>query len=525
MRARLSAAYGSARYRQGRVREAVTWARTAIEHAELADDRPALAHALRLIELCLDDLGDPQRLEFRGRSLPIYEELDDQVGLADELDNLGVFALGEGRLHEALELFGRARCGPATSRRRGGGGRRDEQRRRGASRPGTDRRGDRAAPAGFAHAAIRRPPARDSDRACQPRTRLGASGPMSTRRSTRLDESVAAADSLNAAFFGREIRVRKVEALVVGGRDEAALALAEELVPLGTGAFEERFVAMLHRLRGWSLLRLGRLDEATAAIDEALHRAEAISVGYEIALAAPRAGRRYIDAWATIAGRSTTLAPTPSLPSWGPSAHRRCCTNRRRDAGAPSGICMTMGPGARRDRSKGTMREGPMLPKQISPQDIAREKSRASRAAVLRPTKPAAIRAHFASVPLFAGCSTRELKLLTRSAVIEARATGATLMAQGEVGANAFMILQGTCRVVRNGRRVNEVGPGGVVGELSMLNRAPRNATVVAETPLEVAILRRRDFLELLDQAPSISRKLLETLAARVQILDARTPV
>ena len=46
----------------------------------------------------------------------------------------------------------------------------------------------------------------------------------------------------------------------------------------------------------------------------------------------------------------------------------------------------------------------------------------------------------------------------------------------------------------------------------------------MAETPLEVAILGRREFLSLLDKSPSISRKILESLAARVQELDARTP-
>src|SRR5262249_49208417 len=101
VRAALFAAYGSARYRQGRLADGVACARRAIAEAEVADDRPSLAHALRLIELCLEELQDPERLEFRGRSLPIYEELDDQVGLADELSNLGFFALGEGRLEEA----------------------------------------------------------------------------------------------------------------------------------------------------------------------------------------------------------------------------------------------------------------------------------------------------------------------------------------------------------------------------------------------------------------------------------------
>jgi CRP-like cAMP-binding protein len=56
-----------------------------------------------------------------------------------------------------------------------------------------------------------------------------------------------------------------------------------------------------------------------------------------------------------------------------------------------------------------------------------------------------------------------------------------------------------------------------------MLNRGPRNATVIADSQLEVAILERRDFLALLDQSPSICKKLLVRLAARVQELDART--
>ena len=101
---------------------------------------------------------------------------------------------------------------------------------------------------------------------------------------------------------------------------------------------------------------------------------------------------------------------------------------------------------------------------------------------------------------------------------------GSTLMTEGQTEANAFVILQGSCRVLRNGRRVGAVEAGGVVGELSMLTRAPRNATVIAETPLEVAILGRGEFLSLLDKSPSISRKILESLAARVQELDARTP-
>jgi CRP-like cAMP-binding protein len=157
----------------------------------------------------------------------------------------------------------------------------------------------------------------------------------------------------------------------------------------------------------------------------------------------------------------------------------------------------------------------------VSDRNVSR--GRGSRDAELRPSTATTIAFRFSSIPLFADCSRRELKQVCRTSVIEHRAKGATLVTQDEPGAEAYVVLQGTCRVVRNGRRVGQVDPGGVVGELSMLNGTPRNATVVADEPLEVAILKRRDFLALLEASPSITRKLLERLALRVQELDTKT--
>jgi CRP/FNR family cyclic AMP-dependent transcriptional regulator len=157
----------------------------------------------------------------------------------------------------------------------------------------------------------------------------------------------------------------------------------------------------------------------------------------------------------------------------------------------------------------------------LAPKDIAKEQ--AHKTGGLRPSKATDVHIHFGAVPLFADCSKRDLRLLAKTAVIEPRAAGATLVSEGQVGTNAFVILQGECRVLRKGRRVGAISAGGVVGELSMLNRAPRNATVIADSMLEVAILSRRDFLALLQQSPSISQKLLANLATRVQELDART--
>ena len=111
-----------------------------------------------------------------------------------------------------------------------------------------------------------------------------------------------------------------------------------------------------------------------------------------------------------------------------------------------------------------------MFTHSYTPDDIANGKAYKTG---MRRSGAAAVDRHFASVPLFAECSKRELRLLTRSAVVEPRATGATLLTEGQVGGHAYVILQGRCRVVRKGRRVGQVEAGGVVGELSMINRAP----------------------------------------------------
>lgn len=142
----------------------------------------------------------------------------------------------------------------------------------------------------------------------------------------------------------------------------------------------------------------------------------------------------------------------------------------------------------------------------------------------MRVSTVAAVQTHFSAVPLFEECSKRELRLLAKIAVIEPRAAGATLITEGQCGSDAYVILRGKCRVMRKGRRVGAITVGSIVGELSMLNGAERNATVVADSALEVAIIARRDFLSLLRHSPSISRKLLTSLAARVQELDARAP-
>lgn len=129
---------------------------------------------------------------------------------------------------------------------------------------------------------------------------------------------------------------------------------------------------------------------------------------------------------------------------------------------------------------------------------------------------------HLASVPLFASLSRKELQTVARASDELTLDEGKVLVRQGDVGRECFVILDGTAIVKRNGRKVATLGPGSYFGELSLLDKGPRTATVTAETPLTVLVLGPREFSSVLEQIPNMAHKLLATLAGRVRDLDSK---
>ncbi|MGH9211803.1 MAG: Crp/Fnr family transcriptional regulator [Acidimicrobiales bacterium] len=129
---------------------------------------------------------------------------------------------------------------------------------------------------------------------------------------------------------------------------------------------------------------------------------------------------------------------------------------------------------------------------------------------------------HLASVPLFRGLTNKELRDIAKATVELDIEEGKEFVTQGDVGREAFIIVEGTAEASRNGRKIGELGPGACVGELALLDHGPRTASVVAATPLTVLVLGPREFSGVLDEVPTLNHKLLEALAGRVRELDAR---
>ena len=79
------------------------------------------------------------------------------------------------------------------------------------------------------------------------------------------------------------------------------------------------------------------------------------------------------------------------------------------------------------------------------------------------------------------------------------------------------MILEGDAKVSRQGRKIATLGPGDAFGELALLEKAPRNSTIVAETDMELVVLGQREFAGLIDEVPGFARKLLAGMAHRLR--------
>jgi CRP-like cAMP-binding protein len=120
-------------------------------------------------------------------------------------------------------------------------------------------------------------------------------------------------------------------------------------------------------------------------------------------------------------------------------------------------------------------------------------------------------------VPLFAGCSKRELGEIAMLADELDLPDARNLTRQGTGGWEFIVLVEGAADVFRDGRSVNELGPGDFVGEISLITGKPRTATVRTRGPSRILVLTAAGFRALMRDVPSIQGKVLAALAARLQ--------
>ena len=120
-------------------------------------------------------------------------------------------------------------------------------------------------------------------------------------------------------------------------------------------------------------------------------------------------------------------------------------------------------------------------------------------------------------VPLFSGLSRRHLNQLADVAQDIQFHQGATVIREGDGGETMFCIVEGEATVSRGGKRLAALRPGDFFGEISLLDRGPRTATVTASTPLSTIMLARKPFLGVVESEPALANRILVEVAKRLR--------
>lgn len=129
---------------------------------------------------------------------------------------------------------------------------------------------------------------------------------------------------------------------------------------------------------------------------------------------------------------------------------------------------------------------------------------------------------HLSKVKMFASLNKKELGLVAKASDVLTVAAGTDIVTEGEIGHEFYLISSGSAVVKRKGRKVATLGPGGYFGEMALLDRGPRTATVTADQPTQLIVLGQRQFMALLDQVPPVAHKLLVAMATRLREADSK---
>ena len=303
VRARIMVARAGVRFFQNQRVKSIRWARLAEREAKRSGARDALAQAYKTLDLAFKENGQLDKATYSPKALEIYEELGDLRNQALTLNNMGTLAQERSEWDEARDLYERSlmlfdRMGDRTTA--------------GLAKYNIGQilsdqgRFEEAEPLLREVLRVWRAAGADADVA-EARRELAKVFARTGRLESAIELLDAAREEQLATGQQGEVLstdVRRIEVRLFEGESAAALTLIEEAEGLATTTDGGSvFLPALERLRGWAMLQMGQVDDATRILDQALDDAMRRGDDYEQALT--------LDA--LIAARSATRASTLDL--------------------------------------------------------------------------------------------------------------------------------------------------------------------------------------------------------------------
>ena len=116
-----------------------------------------------------------------------------------------------------------------------------------------------------------------------------------------------------------------------------------------------------------------------------------------------------------------------------------------------------------------------------------------------------------------------DFRILDRPEVpVRQFAAGDTIIAEGSIAHEMYLVRKGRAEIRVKDRPVEDVGPGGIFGEMALIDQSTRSATVVAVEDTEIVPINERLFVILVQDAPYFALDVMRTLVARIRAMNQR---
>lgn len=125
------------------------------------------------------------------------------------------------------------------------------------------------------------------------------------------------------------------------------------------------------------------------------------------------------------------------------------------------------------------------------------------------------------SIPLFESLPRDDRRLIAQHADEIDVAEGTDLVRQGEFAYEFFVIQQGGAEVLRDGEHIADLGPGDFLGEMGIVSKAVRNATVTTTADSKVIVMTEQAFRSVSSTNPGVASKIQAAVEERCQSLVA----
>jgi CRP/FNR family transcriptional regulator, cyclic AMP receptor protein len=129
------------------------------------------------------------------------------------------------------------------------------------------------------------------------------------------------------------------------------------------------------------------------------------------------------------------------------------------------------------------------------------------------------------AVPAFTTLGDVDLEQLAALADLVEVPDGTELMHEGGRGTEVYLIVEGAVRVTHDEAEVATLGPGDFVGEMALLDKGPRSATVTTVGSARVLVFDPRAFDRMVQSSGTLTKRLLGQISSRLRTADANAPL